>query len=107
MEPSIAPRKSLSGRERVHCKSPKSCHQGLENIWSLNDIMVVSYKREEKLDRPASQCSICGVPNRLDQHHIRHRGMGGSKDPAVSAEENLITLCRRCHQNIHEGGWQL
>jgi hypothetical protein len=33
--------------------------------------------------------------------------MGGSKDPAVLSEENLISLCRSCHQNIHEGGWSL
>src|SRR2546428_9330448 len=43
----------------------------------------------------------------LDRHHVRSRGMGGSKDPTIHSEENLITLCRRCHQNIHEGGWQL
>src|SRR5450756_2764783 len=33
--------------------------------------------------------------------------MGGSKDPAVLSEENLISLCRSCHRNIHEGGWSL
>ena len=33
--------------------------------------------------------------------------MGGSKDPAVHAEENLTTLCRSCHRNIHEDGWEL
>ncbi len=33
--------------------------------------------------------------------------MGGSKDPAVHDESNLITLCRQCHRNIHEGLWRL
>ena len=33
--------------------------------------------------------------------------MGGSKDPVVNADDNLITLCRSCHRNIHEGGWEL
>ena len=33
--------------------------------------------------------------------------MGGSKDPATEAPDNKITLCRTCHRNIHEGGWQL
>jgi len=32
--------------------------------------------------------------------------MGGSKNPEVHSDENL-TLCRRCHRNIHEGGWVL
>jgi len=33
--------------------------------------------------------------------------MGGSKDDAVLGEANLITLCRKCHGNLHEGGWRL
>jgi len=33
--------------------------------------------------------------------------MGGSKSLAVHADGNLITLCRTCHRNIHEGGWEL
>jgi hypothetical protein len=31
--------------------------------------------------------------------------MGGSRDPNVHAQSNLLTLCRRCHRNVHEGGW--
>ena len=33
--------------------------------------------------------------------------MGGTKDPAVHDESNLMTLCRSCHRNLHEGRWQL
>ena len=33
--------------------------------------------------------------------------MGGSKEPKVLGEDNLITLCRTCHRNLHEGGWVL
>ena len=33
--------------------------------------------------------------------------MGGSRRPLVHSEDNLITLCRRCHRNLHEGGWEL
>src|SRR5260370_31861036 len=52
-------------------------------------------------------CQICGTNRTLGRHHVRSRGMGGSKNPTIHSEENLATLCRRCHQNIHEGGWQL
>jgi len=52
-------------------------------------------------------CEICGRNRNLDRHHAVPRRMGGSKDPAVHAEENLTTLCRSCHRNIHEGGWEL
>jgi hypothetical protein len=52
-------------------------------------------------------CQICGHGTGVDRHHVVPRGMGGSKDPAVLSEENLISLCRTCHRNIHEGGWSL
>jgi hypothetical protein len=52
-------------------------------------------------------CEICGSNKDLDRHHVGSRGMGGSKNPAVHADANIITLCRNCHRNIHEGGWEL
>ena len=33
--------------------------------------------------------------------------MGGSKDPDVQSDTNLMTLCRSCHRNLHEARWQL
>jgi hypothetical protein len=52
-------------------------------------------------------CEVCGDGRNSEWHHIRPKGMGGSKTSAIEAPENKITLCRRCHRNIHEGGWQL
>jgi hypothetical protein len=52
-------------------------------------------------------CSICGDSRNLDRHHVVPRGIGGSKDPAVVAEGNLLWLCRSCHQKIHEHSWRL
>ena len=52
-------------------------------------------------------CTICGTKRDLDRHHVTPRGMGGSKNPTVLAESNLMTLCRTCHRNIHEGAWTL
>ena len=39
-------------------------------------------------------CEVCGA-TAVDIHHIRARGMGGSKHR--DHPENLIALCRRCH----------
>ena len=33
--------------------------------------------------------------------------MGGSTDPQVLGEGNLLVLCRTCHANIHEARWVL
>src|SRR2546427_1855233 len=50
-------------------------------------------------------CSICSSRRDIDRHHVVPRRMGGSREPEVQAQSNLLTLCRRCHRNIHEGGW--
>src|SRR2546428_7945106 len=50
-------------------------------------------------------CSICSGRSQLDRHHVVPKRMGGSRDASVHAQSNLLTLCRRCHRNVHEGGW--
>src|SRR5437899_11420638 len=52
-------------------------------------------------------CSICSSPREVDRHHEMPKRMGGSWDKQVHAQSNLLTLCRRCHRNVHEGGWVL
>ncbi len=54
-----------------------------------------------------SSCEICGTIRNLDRHHVIPKRMGGSQNPTVHDEGNLITLCRGCHRNIHEGRWEL
>src|SRR5438132_7243834 len=50
-------------------------------------------------------CSICSSSREVDRHHIVPKRMGGSRDATVHAPSNLLALCRRCHRNVHEGGW--
>ncbi len=52
-------------------------------------------------------CEICGAIHGLDQHHILPKRMGGSRNPDVQDESNLIALCRTCHQKVDQGLWQL
>ena len=54
-----------------------------------------------------SGCEICGSNRGLDRHHVVPKRMGGSKDPDVQSDANLMTLCRTCHQNIHDELWDL
>ncbi len=55
----------------------------------------------------ATDCEICGTIRNLDRHHVIPRRMGGSKNPTVQDDSNLMTLCRSCHRNLHEGRWEL
>ncbi len=44
------------------------------------------------------QCSMCGSWG-ADVHHISNKGSGGSK--CKDYIENLICLCRKCHDKCH------
>jgi hypothetical protein len=54
-----------------------------------------------------AECAICGATRGLDRHHVTARRMGGSRDPSILSEENVLVLCRTCHANIHEDRWAL
>lgn len=43
-------------------------------------------------------CEVCGA-KAVDIHHIESKGMGGSKTKDYI--ENLIALCRICHNKCH------
>jgi len=49
-------------------------------------------------------CEVCGN-QATDIHHIEDRGMGGSKTKDYI--ENLIGLCRECHNKAHGIGGKI
>ena len=58
-----------------------------------------SSRRGAVLHRDNYTCQCCGKKNcRLEVHHIKFRSNGGIDD-----EENLITLCKGCHDGVHDG----
>ncbi len=58
-----------------------------------------SSRRKAVLHRDNYTCQCCGKKNcRLEVHHIKFRSDGGTDD-----EENLITLCKECHDGVHAG----
>lgn len=56
--------------------------------------------RQAVLDRDLAQCQLCGTggENRLQLHHVEFRSQGGKH-----VEDNLVTVCFRCHHDIHVG----
>ncbi|HET7440931.1 MAG TPA: HNH endonuclease [Terriglobales bacterium] len=48
------------------------------------------------LQRDGWRCQQCGSRTNLQVHHILLRSRSGD-----DAEENLITLCSECHDQIH------
>lgn len=57
------------------------------------------------LDRDSYTCQNCKgktKDSRLEVHHIVFRSNGGSDEP-----ENLMTLCKTCHDKVHSGAIKL
>ena len=54
--------------------------------------------RREVLRRDGWRCQSCGAMSNLEVHHRELRSQSGD-----DAEQNLITLCTRCHAIVHRG----
>jgi 5-methylcytosine-specific restriction endonuclease McrA len=50
------------------------------------------------LERDGWRCQACGKRANLQVHHIVLRSQSGA-----DIEDNLITLCSECHDQIHGG----
>ena len=53
-------------------------------------------KRLKVLERDGHKCRACGYKYRLEVHHITYRNL--EQEPL----NELLTVCRRCHQKIHD-----
>jgi len=62
-------------------------------------LLPAEYKklRKQMLRRDGWRCQLCGSMSNLEVHHQEYRSHAGE-----DAEDNLITLCRRCHAFVHE-----
>ena len=59
-----------------------------------------SSRRNAILHRDQYKCQLCNMKNtKLEVHHIIYRSRGGTDD-----ETNLITLCSKCHGEVHSEG---
>lgn len=52
--------------------------------------------RQQVLRRDGWRCQSCGSMSNLEVHHKQFRGHSG-----YDSEENLITLCVGCHEEMH------
>ena len=52
--------------------------------------------RQQVLRRDGWRCQACGTMSNLEVHHKEFRSHSGQ-----DAEENLITLCTKCHACLH------
>lgn len=55
--------------------------------------------RRFRLDHLHEPCELCELRPGVDPHHLTYRSQGGDDTP-----ENLVWVCRECHDGIHRGG---
>jgi len=54
---------------------------------------------QQTLQRDGWRCQYCGAMEHLHVHHKLYRSHSGD-----DSEENLITLCSGCHEQVHSKG---
>ena len=52
--------------------------------------------RDQVLRRDGWRCQLCGTMSNLEVHHKEFRSQSGD-----DSEQNLITLCTKCHASVH------
>ena len=48
--------------------------------------------------RDLYECQVCGSNNKAEGHHIIDYQFGGAADV-----DNIVTLCQKCHKQVHRG----
>ena len=68
-----------------------------EHRWAEHPQAIPKDTRADVLERDDHQCQVCGTHRDLQLHHWLHfRSRGGGHDAW-----NLVTVCWRCHEQIH------
>jgi 5-methylcytosine-specific restriction endonuclease McrA len=73
---------------------------GLRAKVSRSRLDPIAYEdlRQQVLRRDDWRCQSCGTMSNLEVHHQQFRSQAGA-----DTEQNLITLCSKCHSAIHRG----
>ncbi|HEW92170.1 MAG TPA: HNH endonuclease [Thermotogaceae bacterium] len=82
--------------------SSMACGRKLKSIEYQQPDFEGRNRREQVLWRDGYKCQHCGTTIKLQIHHIIPRNKGGT-----DTLNNLITLCAKCHKELHEGKWVL
>ena len=83
------------------------CRRKAERLYGHKRETDLAYKdkkrygghRDEVLRRDEYTCTMCGAKKDLVIHHI---DCSGQTDEPNNDVDNLTTLCRRCHINLHK-----
>jgi len=75
-------------------------NKDLQNMKLKREQRYFEGKREEVLERDGYKCTECNASSRLVVHHKDGSGRG-YKSETNNDLDNLVTLCKACHLEIH------
>jgi hypothetical protein len=92
------------GQTRVFCSLACAHNIDLKGCSQSGFVNKYPFEWNEKLrtkikERDNFQCQLCGKKESKPKHHVHHIDY----DKSNLDEENLITLCRNCHNFTHKG----
>ena len=82
-------------RNKIYCsKTCKVKYEGLKH----HDLTRFGGNREKAMERDGYKCVICGATEDLGVHH---KDFSGQTNKPNNELDNLMTVCKSCHTNIH------
>ena len=92
------------GKKQTYCSS--KCRRQAERIFGDKQQRDLNYKDQIRfggnkyrvLQRDEYECKMCGNKTQLVIHH---KECSGKSEQINNNMDNLVTLCRKCHINIH------
>ncbi|MDD5338205.1 MAG: HNH endonuclease [Dehalococcoidales bacterium] len=92
--------KELPSKRRKYCSdecSQKYFQEFILPLWWKN-------AREAALRRAEYKCEQCGAKDKLEVHHkIKLPDPNHRHNHPLNRQDNLVVLCRTCHENTHRG----
>lgn len=79
--------------------SRKYCSTNCQNTAKAEKYFDGNYRA--RIERDGNKCVRCDSKNKLHVHHIDYSGYGLKSGEANNDISNLITLCDRCHSQLH------
>lgn len=98
---------SVNSKQMTKKYCSDECKRKAERVFGNKTEVDLQYKDEIRfsgnrykvLERDEYTCQMCGNTHQLVIHHIDNSGQSDEPNNDI---DNLVTLCRRCHINIHK-----
>lgn len=83
-------------QREAHRQYENFVQHGKEYYFRWTKTLRYKALRDKRLKHDKYQCQLCGTGKNLIIHHVSYEHLG-----EASEFDDLVTLCRKCHQEVH------